>query len=60
MYRFVIIFTFSVCDKVDLNLAVDADPSVYLCPANISTIYGALFEAMNDYTLDSRGDVGAW
>ncbi|ELU05840.1 hypothetical protein CAPTEDRAFT_167258 [Capitella teleta] len=27
--------------------------------ANLDRVYAALFEAMNDYTLDSRGDIGA-
>jgi len=24
------------------------------------TIFDCLFQCMNDYTIDSRGDVGAW
>ncbi|KAK2172898.1 hypothetical protein NP493_921g01087 [Ridgeia piscesae] len=30
-----------------------------LSATSVHTIYAALFDAMNDYTLDSRGDVGA-
>ena len=31
-----------------------------LCEANIGQLYEALPTAMKDYTVDSRGDVGAW
>ena len=35
-------------------------PSNCVCQGNINLVYDSLFSAMNDYTLDSRGDVGAW
>lgn len=31
-----------------------------LCSENVSEVYNALINSMNDYTTDSRGDVGAW
>eukprot|EP00064_Thunnus_orientalis_P012161 superscaffoldBa00001828_g12195 len=31
-----------------------------LCSENVAEVYGALLNGMNDYTTDSRGDVGAW
>ena len=31
-----------------------------LCEANIGQLYEALLTAMKDYTVDSRGVVGAW
>ena len=31
-----------------------------LYEANIGQLYEALLTAMKDYTVDSRGDVGAW
>ena len=36
------------------------DPNRVLCSANIGQVYEAFLCAMKDYTLDSRGDVGAW
>ena len=40
-----------------------AEPSRYmddiLCADTVSVVYDALFAAGKDYTLDSRGDVGA-
>ena len=43
-----------------MDISPDANPADGLCGGNIAMVYKALFEAMNDYTLDSRGDVGAW
>ncbi|KAK3089885.1 hypothetical protein FSP39_007355 [Pinctada imbricata] len=34
--------------------------SVIVCNDNVQQIYDAYFTAMRDYTLDSRGDAGAW
>ncbi len=36
------------------------DSNNVICEANLPTVYEAFFNAMSDYTLDSRGDVGAW
>ncbi|KAL4240380.1 hypothetical protein ACF0H5_001170 [Mactra antiquata] len=38
----------------------DGDPTRALCVSNIPQIYEAFLTAMKDYSLDSRGDVGAW
>jgi len=35
-------------------------PDQVLCFQNLATVYSALFTAAQDYTLDSRGDIGAW
>jgi hypothetical protein len=35
-------------------------PNDVVCQENIGDIYEALLVALQDYTLDSRGDVGAW
>ncbi|KAG7177956.1 Tubulin-specific chaperone D-like [Homarus americanus] len=31
-----------------------------VCEANLSSIYQALLRSLDDYTMDRRGDVGAW
>lgn len=45
-------------------LTVGVEPngnsSDVICKDNLPEIYDSLFIAMRDYTLDSRGDVGAW
>lgn len=48
----------SVCTTV--NVQTDGDPNRVVCKENVNTIYSALLLAMKDYTLDSRGDIGAW
>ncbi|XP_038158483.1 tubulin-specific chaperone D [Cyprinodon tularosa] len=35
-------------------------PDSALCSENIAVVYGFLLSSLNDYTTDSRGDVGAW
>ncbi|MEQ2159345.1 hypothetical protein GOODEAATRI_021866, partial [Goodea atripinnis] len=35
-------------------------PDSVLCSENIAEVYGVLLSSLNDYTTDSRGDVGAW
>ncbi|XP_060071725.1 tubulin-specific chaperone D-like [Ylistrum balloti] len=47
-----------VCKSVGVDK--DGDQSQVLCSQNISEVYDTFFSAMQDYTLDSRGDVGAW
>lgn len=35
-------------------------PDEAVCRENVSQIYSTLLGCMNDYTTDSRGDVGGW
>ncbi|KAM4717640.1 tubulin-specific chaperone D [Anableps anableps] len=35
-------------------------PDSVLCSENIAEVYGFLLCSLNDYTTDSRGDIGAW
>lgn len=51
-------FSSSVCMTV--NVDPNGDPESVVCKDNVMVIYGALLQAMKDYTLDSRGDIGAW
>ncbi|XP_010728726.3 tubulin-specific chaperone D [Larimichthys crocea] len=48
--------------QVCLKAGVCANGSLdsNLCSENVSEVYGTLLDSMNDYTTDSRGDVGAW
>uniref|UniRef100_A0A8C2ZPK1 Tubulin-specific chaperone D n=1 Tax=Cyclopterus lumpus TaxID=8103 RepID=A0A8C2ZPK1_CYCLU len=47
-----------VCGKV--VVCAHGSPDSALCSENVSEVYAALLHSMNDYTTDSRGDVGAW
>ncbi|CAL1528267.1 unnamed protein product [Lymnaea stagnalis] len=47
-----------VCETVGVR--ADGNPEDVLCASNVPTVYNALLHAMKDYTLDSRGDIGAW
>ncbi|XP_056262068.1 tubulin-specific chaperone D isoform X2 [Pseudoliparis swirei] len=47
-----------VCGKV--VVCANGSPDSALCSENVAEVYGALLHSMNDYTTDSRGDVGAW
>ncbi|TMS15155.1 Tubulin-specific chaperone D [Larimichthys crocea] len=49
-------------NRVCLKAGVCANGSLdsNLCSENVSEVYGTLLDSMNDYTTDSRGDVGAW
>ncbi|XP_033744746.1 tubulin-specific chaperone D-like [Pecten maximus] len=47
-----------VCQTVGVDN--DGEQSQVLCSHNIPEVYDTFFLAMQDYTLDSRGDVGAW
>uniref|UniRef100_A0A672ZPH9 Tubulin-specific chaperone D n=2 Tax=Sphaeramia orbicularis TaxID=375764 RepID=A0A672ZPH9_9TELE len=48
--------------QVCVTAGVDThgSPDSVLCSENVSEVYGTLLDSMNDYTTDSRGDVGAW
>ncbi|RUS69826.1 hypothetical protein EGW08_022413 [Elysia chlorotica] len=48
----------SLCQTVGVDQA--GHPDSVVCPQNVGTVYSALLHAMKDYTLDSRGDIGAW
>lgn len=50
------LFVSSICTAV----GVGNSPQGSLCADNVPAVYNALLRAMTDYTLDSRGDVGAW
>lgn len=47
-----------VCKKV--GVCVHGSPDSVLCQENVAEVYGFLHNSMNDYMVDSRGDVGAW
>ncbi|XP_048760810.2 tubulin-specific chaperone D-like [Ostrea edulis] len=42
------------------TVGVGDSPSRSMCAENVPRVYDSLLVAMTDYTLDSRGDVGAW
>ncbi|KAL0993545.1 hypothetical protein UPYG_G00109500 [Umbra pygmaea] len=50
--------TAQVC--VTAGVSSQGCPDSVVCEGNISMIYRTLLDCMSDYTLDSRGDVGAW
>ncbi|KAM9296416.1 tubulin-specific chaperone D [Gastrophryne carolinensis] len=47
-----------VCQRV--GVSADGSPNNVLCLNNVPLVYNTLLNCMNDYTTDSRGDVGAW
>uniref|UniRef100_A0A8K9XD84 Tubulin-specific chaperone D n=1 Tax=Oncorhynchus mykiss TaxID=8022 RepID=A0A8K9XD84_ONCMY len=47
-----------VCVTAGVSAQGGSDSVV--CEGNVSAVYRALLDCMTDYTLDSRGDVGAW
>uniref|UniRef100_UPI00398F11B9 tubulin-specific chaperone D n=1 Tax=Pristiophorus japonicus TaxID=55135 RepID=UPI00398F11B9 len=47
-----------VCKTVGVN--EDGPCDQVICRSNVSQIYDTLLDCMNDYTTDSRGDIGAW
>ncbi|OBS57196.1 hypothetical protein A6R68_11679 [Neotoma lepida] len=51
-------FNFRICQTVGVK--AEGPPDEVMCKENISEVYTALLDCMNDYTTDSRGDVGAW
>ncbi|XP_062976473.1 tubulin-specific chaperone D [Elgaria multicarinata webbii] len=38
----------------------EGSPTEFVCRNNVAQIYNILLDGLNDYTTDSRGDVGAW
>ena len=51
-------FSSSICETLGIEKCGKSSESI--CEKNINDFYNAFFNAMEDYTLDSRGDVGAW
>ncbi|XP_037544964.1 tubulin-specific chaperone D [Nematolebias whitei] len=47
-----------VCMKA--GVCAQGSPDSVLCSENITDVYKVLLSSLNDYTMDSRGDVGAW
>uniref|UniRef100_A0A6I8SRF3 Tubulin-specific chaperone D n=1 Tax=Xenopus tropicalis TaxID=8364 RepID=A0A6I8SRF3_XENTR len=47
-----------VCQTVGVRAEGSAEEAV--CRENMALVYNTLLNCMNDYTTDSRGDVGAW
>ncbi|XP_068932719.1 tubulin-specific chaperone D isoform X4 [Petaurus breviceps papuanus] len=47
-----------ICQTVGVKS--EASENDVICKENVSQIYETLLDCMNDYTTDSRGDVGAW
>ncbi|KAF5903647.1 tubulin-specific chaperone D, partial [Clarias magur] len=45
---------------VTVGVCAQASPDSTLCEGNVNGVYEALLDCMNDYTTDSRGDVGSW
>ncbi|KAG7317357.1 hypothetical protein KOW79_019655 [Hemibagrus wyckioides] len=45
---------------VTVGVCAQASPDSAVCEGNVRGVYEALLECMNDYTSDSRGDVGSW
>uniref|UniRef100_A0A673JKL5 Tubulin-specific chaperone D n=1 Tax=Sinocyclocheilus rhinocerous TaxID=307959 RepID=A0A673JKL5_9TELE len=46
--------------QVSVGVCAQGSPDRVLCEGNIRPVYEALLGCMNDYSTDSRGDVGAW
>ncbi|XP_034045626.1 tubulin-specific chaperone D [Thalassophryne amazonica] len=47
-----------VCTKA--GVCAQGSPHSVLCSENITEVYETLLDAVNEYTTDGRGDVGAW
>uniref|UniRef100_A0A7N6BUW0 Tubulin-specific chaperone D n=1 Tax=Anabas testudineus TaxID=64144 RepID=A0A7N6BUW0_ANATE len=47
-----------VCVKA--GVCAQGSPDSVVCSENVAEVYGTLLESINDFTTDSRGDVGAW
>ncbi|XP_054616149.1 tubulin-specific chaperone D [Dunckerocampus dactyliophorus] len=47
-----------VCIKA--GVCASGPPASVLCSDNIAEVYSVLLDSMDDYSMDSRGDVGAW
>ncbi|XP_062936879.1 tubulin-specific chaperone D isoform X4 [Cynocephalus volans] len=47
-----------ICQTVGVK--AEGAPDEAVCRENVAQIYAVLLGCMDDYTMDSRGDVGAW
>uniref|UniRef100_A0AAR2J863 Tubulin-specific chaperone D n=1 Tax=Pygocentrus nattereri TaxID=42514 RepID=A0AAR2J863_PYGNA len=45
---------------VTAGVCAQGSPDSAVCEKNVTAVYEALLDCMNDYITDSRGDVGAW
>ncbi|KAJ7989966.1 hypothetical protein DPEC_G00309950 [Dallia pectoralis] len=45
---------------VTAGVSTEGSTDTVVCEVNVSLIYRALLDCLSDYTLDFRGDVGAW
>nr|XP_043907616.1 tubulin-specific chaperone D isoform X1 [Solea senegalensis] len=45
---------------VTVGVCVQGSPDSALCGENVAGVYDTLLKNINDYTTDSRGDIGAW
>lgn len=50
--------SFRICQAVGVRAQGLPDETV--CEGNVAQVYDTLLACMQDYTTDSRGDVGAW
>ncbi|KAF3700092.1 Tubulin-specific chaperone D Beta-tubulin cofactor D Tubulin-folding cofactor D [Channa argus] len=45
---------------VKAGVFAEGSPDSALCSENVSEVYGTFLEGIRDYTMDNKGDVGAW
>lgn len=57
MYMFLYSVFYSITSSV--SISIDGSCGTHICRENVPGIFQALFEGMNDYTTDSRGDIGS-
>lgn len=61
LHVFCILLNFRICERTGVACATeDTDTGDTLSKKQLNDIYACLFDSMNDYTKDRRGDVGAW
>ena len=51
-------FSYSICDTVGID--ADGSPQNSICKGNIDEIYDAYLAGLQDYTINTQGDAGAW
>lgn len=51
-------YLYRICETVGVD--AEGSPQHSICRDNIDDIYGAYLIGLEDYTIDSRGDAGAW